>query len=46
MVDTIKISDDLYVDALDFYEKVCVPRGVKIYSEDPNVVIEEEIIEE
>jgi hypothetical protein len=37
MVEVIKISDNLYIDAEDFYRKVCEQRGVKTYSEDPNV---------
>jgi hypothetical protein len=36
MVEIIKIKDDLYVDAEDFYEKVCKPRNVKTYSMNPN----------
>jgi hypothetical protein len=42
MTDIIKINDNLFVDAEDFYEKICVPRNIKTYNEDPN----EEIIEE
>lgn len=37
MIETIKIRDDLYVDAEDFYEKVCKPRNIKTYSSDPNI---------
>jgi len=37
MIEIIKIKDGLYIDLEDFYNKVCVPRGVKTYSEDPNI---------
>jgi hypothetical protein len=40
MTEIIKISEELYVDAQDFYEKLCVPRNVKTYSSDPNEVEE------
>ena len=36
MTDVIKINDNLWVDAQDFYDKVIKPRNVKIYTEDPN----------
>jgi hypothetical protein len=40
MAEVIKINDNLWVDAQDFYDKVIAPRNVKIYEEDPNIIEE------
>jgi hypothetical protein len=37
MVNVIKINDELWVDAEEFYEKICKPRNIKTYKEDPNL---------
>ena len=37
----LKIRDGLYVDLEDFYEKVCIPRGVHTVEEDLEEEIEE-----
>ena len=41
MKEYLKIRDDLYVDLEDFYEKVCVPRGVQTIEELPEEEVQE-----
>ena len=38
MVEVLKINDELFIDLEDFYLKVCKPRNVKTYNEDPNEI--------